>query len=55
MHAIKLYFGILLISIILLSGCAGTDGSEIKGQKAGMDKDDAIPVYEWYIGETPIR
>jgi tetratricopeptide (TPR) repeat protein len=53
MYAIKLYFGILLISIILLSGCAGMDGSEIKGQKAGTDKDDAIPVYEGYIGENP--
>jgi len=53
MHKIKLYFGILLISVILLSGCAGMDGSEIKGQKAGMDKDDAIPVYEGYIGENP--
>ncbi|MDP2863410.1 MAG: tetratricopeptide repeat protein [Desulfobacterales bacterium] len=53
MHALKLYFGILLISVILLSGCAGMDGSEIKGQKAGMDKDDAIPVYEGYIGENP--
>jgi tetratricopeptide (TPR) repeat protein len=53
MHKIKLYSGILLISFILLSGCAGMDGSEIKGQKAGMDKDDAIPVYEGYIGENP--
>jgi len=53
MHAIKLYFGILLISVILLPGCAGMDRSEIKGQKAGMDKDDAIPVYEGYIGENP--
>ena len=53
MHKTKLYFGILLISVILLSGCAGMDGSEIKGQKAGMDKDDAIPVYEGYIGENP--
>ena len=42
MHKIKLYFGILLISVILLSGCAGMDGFEIKEQKAGMDKDDAL-------------
>ena len=53
MQAIKLYFGIFLISIISLSACAGMDGSEIKGQKAGTDKDDAIPVYEGYIGENP--
>jgi hypothetical protein len=36
----KLLSAILLISLALLSGCAGmdVDGSEIKGQKAGTDK-----------------
>ena len=52
MHAIKLYFGILLISIILLSGCGGVAVSEKAGQKTEAGKDDAIPVYEGYIGEN---
>lgn len=52
MNAIKLYFGILLISIILLSGCGGTAVSEKAGPKAMTGNNEAIPVYEGYIGEN---
>ena len=53
MHAKKLYFGILLISIISFYSCGGVAVTEKAEQKIDAGKDDAIPVYEGYIGENP--
>jgi len=55
MHAIKLYSGILLIDIILLSGCGGMAVSEKAGQKAGRIKMMQYLFMRDISEKTPIR